>query len=116
LGGWLAGALFWTLLAIPAGVALAFQTYFVARLLQRIADGGRRAGPIVVNVIWFFLSLGLGMLLFVGALGIGHGGDSTLEITFVLIAIDTLFPAIGWLLSLAVRPTTGSQRRLQIDQ
>jgi hypothetical protein len=103
LGTWLTGALFWILLLTPAVIAAGFETYFVARLFQNIADGASRLLPVLISVVWFFLSLGLGLTLFMGVLGLGHGGNVGAEIFAVLAVIDAVFFGVGWLLSLAVR-------------
>ncbi len=103
LGSWLAGALLWTLLLTPAVIAAGFETYFIARLLQSIADGASRLVPVLVSVVWFFSSIALGLTLFAGVLGYGHGGASGVEIYATLAVIDVVFFGVGWLLSLAVR-------------
>jgi hypothetical protein len=97
LGSWLAGAVFWFLLTLPALTAIGFETYFVARLLQSIAEGDKRVGPILVSTAWFALSVGLGLLLFIGVLAIGHGGGSSLEIYLVLLVINVVFAGVGLL-------------------
>jgi hypothetical protein len=103
LGSWLAGALLWTLLLTTAAIAVGFETYFVARLLQNIAAGSGRLTAVGISVAWFFLSLALGLTLFMAALGAGHGGGVGYEIFAVLAVIDAVFFGVGWLLSLAVR-------------
>lgn len=103
LGPWFAGALFWILLLIPAITAVGFETYFVARLLQNISDGTRRLAATLVSVAWFFLSLGLGLILFIGVLALGHGGGRLDEFYAILAVINVVFFSTGWLLSLAVR-------------
>jgi hypothetical protein len=98
----LAGTLFWALLFLPAVTAVGFETYFVARLLQGIAARRRRLIPLLVSIVWFALSVALGLVLFAGAMGL-HGGTSARDLYIVLAAINGVFAAIGWLLSLAVR-------------
>ena len=110
LGSWLAGALFWTLLLTPAVTAVGFETYFVARLLQNIADGTSRLVPILISVGWFFLSLALGLTLFMGVLGFGHGGGLSVEIYAILAVINAVFFGVGWLLSLAMRQHHSAQQ------
>ena len=103
LGSWLAGAVFWFLLTLPALTAIGFETYFVARLLQGIAEGDKRAAPLLASIVWFALSVGLGLLLFVGVLAIGHGGGSNLEIYLVLLVINAVFAGVALLFRELVR-------------
>ena len=103
LGSWLTGVTFLGLLGLPALTAMGFEIYFVARLLQNIANGSKRLATILVSVAWFALSLGLAMILFMGVMGFGHSGSLSTEIYLVLIVVNIVFFGIGWLLSLAVR-------------
>lgn len=103
LGSWLTGVTFLGLLGLPALTAMGFETYFVARLLQNIANGSKRLATILASVAWFVLSLGLGLTLFMGVMGLGHSGSLSGEIYLFLIVVNTVFFGIGWLLSLAVR-------------
>jgi hypothetical protein len=103
LGSWLAGAIFIGLLGLPALTAMGFETYFVARLLQNIAEGRKRLATIAVSVAWFVLTVALGMTLFMGVMGFGHGGRLSGEIYLALTVINIVFIGVGWLLSLTVR-------------
>ena len=103
LGSWLAGAVFWSLLLLPAFTALGFETYFVARLLQKISNGENPVGPALVSVIWFVLSFALGIVLFLGVVGIGHGGGLDAEIYIALLVINAVFAGMAMLLRLFVR-------------
>ena len=103
LGSWLAGAVFWTLLVLPALTAVGFETYFVARVLQSFSDGGAWLRTLLVSVVWFALSVALGLLLFVAVLGLGHGGGSGVEIYVVLLVVNLVFAGIAMFLSVFVR-------------
>ncbi len=103
LGARLAGTAFLVLLLLPAITAVGFETYFVARLLQRIAEGSGRLAATAVSVAWLLSSLALGLLLFMGVLGLGHGGVGLGEINAMLGVTNVVFFGVGWVLSLAVR-------------
>jgi len=103
LGSWLAGAVFWFLLTLPAFTAIGFETYFVARLLQSIAEGHKRAAPLLASIAWFALSVGLGLLLSLGVLAIGHGDGSNFEIYLVLLVINAVFAGVAMLFRELVR-------------
>jgi len=103
LGSWLAGAVFWFLLTLPALTAVGFETCFVARLLQSAAEGDKRAGPLLVSIAWFALSVGLGLVLFVGVLAMGHGGGSSFEVYLVLLVINAVFAGVAMLFRELVR-------------
>ena len=95
LGSWLAGTVFWFLLLLPAVTALGFETYFVARLLQNIANGERLFAPALVSIIWFVLSAALGILLFLGVMALGHGGGLDVETYLVLLVINAVFAGVA---------------------
>ena len=95
LGSWMAGALFWALLLLPALTAVGFATYFFARLFQTMAAGGRIIQPLLVGLSWLVFSIGVGMLLFVGVLSL-HGGIER-EFYVFLLVVDVVFAALGWL-------------------
>ena len=103
LGSWFSSMVFWFLLTLPALTAIGFETYFVARLLQSIAEGDKRAAPLLASIAWFALSVGLGLLLFVGVLAIGHGGGSNFEIYLVLLVINAVFAGVAMLFRELVR-------------
>lgn len=108
LGSWLAGALFWFLLVLPAFTAVGFETYFVARLLQRIAGGGSRVGLLLVCIAWFALSIGLGLVLITGVMAIGHGGGPGVEIYLVLLVVNAVFAGIAMFLRSMIRKNSVS--------
>jgi hypothetical protein len=103
LGSRLAGTLFWALLLAPALTAVGFATYFVARLLQELAGGTRRLAAAAVSFVWFGSSVALGLALFAGVLGFGHGGRLSAGVYGVLAILDAVFFGLGCLLALAVR-------------
>lgn len=108
LGSWLAGALLWFLLVLPAFTAVGFETYFVARLLQRIAGGGSRVGLLLVCIAWFALSIGLGLVLLTGVMAVGHGGGSGAEIYLVLLVVNAVFAGIAMFLRSMIRKNSVS--------
>jgi len=103
LGRWLAGAALWFLLLLPAVTALGFETYFVARLLQNIASGERLLAPALASIVWFALSIALGLLLFVGVMAAGHGGGSGAEVYLVLLVINAVFAGVAMFLRVFVK-------------
>ena len=101
LNEWLAGAAFLTLLFFPAITAAAFATYFVARLLQSLSGTGSRAGILAVSVLWLCLSIALGLMLVMGAMGL-HGNTGS-ELYVFLLVVNVIFAGIGWVLTRAIR-------------
>lgn len=99
----LAGALLWALLGLPALTAIGFETYYIARLFESVASAGRRWPAVLISIAWFGLSVALGLLLFAGVLGLGHGGHLSWEIYVLLLVINALFVGAGWLLALIMR-------------
>jgi hypothetical protein len=98
---WLAGAAFLTLLFFPAITAACFATYFVARLLQSLSGTGSRAGILAVSVLWLCLSIALGLMLIMGAMGL-HGNTGS-ELYVFLLVVNVIFAGIGWVLTRAIR-------------
>jgi hypothetical protein len=115
LGSTIAGALLWALLVLPALTAVGFATYLIARLLQSVAAGWPVGLPLLISMAWLVLSIGLGMVLAMGVMGLHRGVDE--ELYVVLLVINVVFAGAGWLLSFVVRKfghnQTGRQQRLR---
>jgi hypothetical protein len=104
LASWFAGTVFWGLLALPAVIAVGFETLFVARFLQGLAEGARRIAPLAISVVWFALSVSLGVALFFAVLGFGQGGVKLgIWVYSALLGVSLAFAGVGWLLSLALQ-------------
>jgi hypothetical protein len=109
LGSWLIGAALFALLGLPAITALGFQTYFVARLLQNMAVNAPRTGATLISLAWLILSVALGLTLFAGVLGMGHGGVGAEEVIPILLVINLVFFGVGWLLRWTVKPRVSTE-------
>ena len=68
--------------------------------MQELAGGTRRLAAAAVGFVWFGLSVALGLALFAGVLGFGHGGRLTAGVYGVLAIINAIFFGFGWLMYL----------------